>query len=145
MLIYYEHSPIFLLRHILFNKSIRKAMMQMETGTLSVKTRKANGVYPVAAARVRVFDSADKTLLFDVVTDESGISPLMTVSTPPKSNSESPEGGDPYRRVEILVEKTGFLPVRDLMVPIASGVRSVQTVNLIPGSGKEQIVEEGGR
>jgi len=123
----------------------------MEQGYLTVITRTASGLYPVAGARIKVYEAGSDLLLQEMYTDSAGISPKITLDAPPRSNADTPDGGDPYAYYDLTVEKIGFYPIRDLSLPVASGTTSVQRVEMIPrGSGTlppngSLSFEEGGK
>ncbi|MBE6565405.1 MAG: hypothetical protein E7655_09070 [Ruminococcaceae bacterium] len=123
----------------------------MEQGYLTVIARTASGLYPVEGARISVYAADSDILLHELYTDEAGISPKLALDAPPRSNADSPDGGDPYAYYDLRVEKIGFYPISDLSLPIASGTTSLQRVEMIPqGSGTlppEGLlkIEEGGR
>ena len=76
----------------------------------------------------------------------------MKVLAPPKENTETPDAdGKPFALYNIDTDKAGFVSVRNIGVPVYSGVTSVQPVELAPipeggeGNYNENIrVDESG-
>lgn len=103
-------------------------------GYLRVTVRTAGGAIPVQRAIVTVKDE-NETLLAVFFTDESGNTPTLKVSAPPKENTESPNsGGAAFFRYNIDTDKAGYKSVRNIGVPVYSGVTSVQPIELVPAS-----------
>ena len=112
-------------------------MTEDSYGYLKITVRTAGGAVPVPRAIVTVKD-ANETLMAVFFTDENGNTPALKVLAPPKANTESPDvGGAPFYLYNIDTDKAGFKSVRNIGVPVYSGVTSVQPVELVP-------VSEGG-
>ena len=112
-------------------------MTENNYGYLTVKVRTAGGAIPVSRAIVTVKDE-NEALLAVFFTDENGNTPTLKVLAPPLSNTQSPNaGGAAFFSYNIDTDKAGFMSVRNLGVPVYSGVTSIQPVELIP-------VSEGG-
>ena len=100
--------------------------------------RTAGGAVPVSRAIVTVKDE-NETLMAVFFTDENGNTPSLKVGAPPKENSSAPNaGGAPFSVYNIDTDKAGYISVRNINVPVYSGVTSVQPVELVP-------VSEGGK
>ena len=107
-------------------------------GYIRASVRTAGGAVPVRRAIVTVKDE-NEALLAVFFTDESGNTPLLKVSAPPRENSESPDAsGAAFALYNIDTDKAGFGSVRNIGVPVYSGTTSVQPVELVPLSEGDQ-------
>nr|WP_297174319.1 hypothetical protein [uncultured Agathobaculum sp.] len=106
------------------------------SAVLRVVVTTALGALPLADASVTVSTAADeggaRTLLYSVRTDVNGMTPSMTLPTPPLSNSLSPDSGPPYSVYTVEVTREGYTPLTALHVTMFSGVPSVLPVALTP-------------
>ena len=107
-----------------------------DSAVLRVVVTTALGALPLADASVTVSTAADETgareLLYSVRTDAGGMTPPMTLPTPPRSNSMTPDGGLPYAVYTGDGARPGYLPVTALHVTMFSGVPAVLPVALTP-------------
>lgn len=110
--------------------------MADDTSTLRVLVTTALGAYPLADAAVTVSTLPDaageRTLLYSVMTDRSGLTPRMTLSTPPRASSLSPGNGDPYALYTVEVSRAGFTPQTALSVAMFADVPALLPVALTP-------------
>lgn len=107
-------------------------MAENSYGLLRVTVRTAGGAVPVPRAIVTVKD-ANEALLAVFFTDENGNTPPLKVLAPPIENTQSPNsGGSPFFIYNVDTDRSGFRSVRNIGVPVYSGVTSVQPVELIP-------------
>ena len=112
-------------------------MTENSYGYLTVKVRTAGGAIPVPRAIVTVKDE-NEALLAVFFTDENGNTPTLKVLAPQKSNTQAPNaGGAAFFSYNVDTDKAGFKSVRNVGVPVYSGVTSIQPVELVP-------VSEGG-
>lgn len=100
-------------------------------GYLSVTVRTAGGALPVPGAAITV-RAVGGDVMAVVFSDGGGITVRIALPAPPVSNSKQPDSGTPYSFYNIDTEKTGFFGVRNLRVPIYSGVTAIQPIDLIP-------------
>jgi len=107
--------------------------MDTGTGFLKVKVYAGNYVYPVQGARVIVTNRDDKVLL-DELTDENGITSLLTVGAPDASLSTSPDmQGEKFTPLTVEVHgPAGFRPIIIKGVEIFDGITSTLPVQLEP-------------
>lgn len=107
-------------------------MAENSYGYVRITVRTAGGAVPVQRAIVTVKDE-NETLLAVFFTDANGNTPTLKVGAPPRENTETPEaGGAAFSVYNIDTDKAGYLSVRNVGVPVYSGVTSVQPVELIP-------------
>ncbi len=101
-------------------------------GYLIVRVTAADGALPIEGALVEVSDSQGGGVISVMKTDRSGLTPKLQLPTPPKSASQQPNGGVPYRQYNIRTTKEGYYAIQDVFVPIYPTVTSVQGVAMIP-------------
>ena len=106
------------------------------SAVLRVVVTTALGALPLEGASVTVSTAADEAgtreLLYAVTTDSGGMTPPMTLSTPPRANSLSPDSGLPYAVYTVEVSHPGYTPVSALHVTMFSRVPAVLPVPLTP-------------
>ena len=107
-----------------------------DSAVLRVVVTTALGALPLEDASVTVSTAADesgeRTLLYSVRTGPGGMTPPLTLPTPPRSNSMTPDGGLPYAVYTVEVTHPGYTPVTALHVTMFSGVPAVLPVPLTP-------------
>ncbi|WP_031474938.1 hypothetical protein [Agathobaculum desmolans] len=106
------------------------------SAVLRVVVTTALGALPLADAAVTVSTPADqdgaRTLLYAVRTDASGMTPPLTLATPPRANSMTPDGGTPYAVYTVEATHPGYLPRTALHIAMFPGIPAVLPVALIP-------------
>lgn len=107
------------------------------TAVLRVVVTTALGALPLEGASVTVSTAADeagaRTLLYSVHTDTGGMTPPMSLSTPPLAGSLSPDSAvPPYSVYTIEVTRKGYTPLTALHVTMFPGVPAVLPVALTP-------------
>ncbi len=110
-------------------------------GYLIVKVTTARGAIPLEGATVNIRggDRANSGVLFSLRTDRDGQTPRITLPTPPRSASESPENGTPYSTYHIDVFQDGYIPLAFHNVPIFPSIVSIQPAVMIPGPEYSQL------
>lgn len=110
--------------------------MPDSSATLRVLVTTARGAVPVADALVTVSTPPDqngeRALLYSVRTDASGMSPPLTLSTPPRELSLAPAGTRPFALYTVQVEHPNYAPQTALNISMFSGVPAVLPVSLEP-------------
>lgn len=104
-------------------------------GYLQVEVTTASGAVPVRDATVIISERVNgiESLIGMVITDENGTTPIVPLSAPPQSLSESPDPFEkPYSEYNISVYKKGFYSIPGLTVPIFDTIKSIQPVSVIP-------------
>ena len=103
-------------------------------GRLYVVASAADNAYPVPDARVTVYTRiGDKIQLnYLLVTDESGMTPVVTLPAPPASLSQDPDKPTPYAVCDIKIYASGYFREEAKDVPIFAGVTSRQEFQMIP-------------
>ena len=108
-----------------------------ETGNLVVNVRTAGGAIPIEGAVVTVYANKNGEPIRRVTTDRSGVTPLIGLGTPPRELTMQPGSEQkPYAEYDIITEANGYYSVRNIGLPVYSGVTSIQPVELIPLADK---------
>jgi len=105
-------------------------MDEINYGFIVVSVRTARGAIPIEGAMVTV-TSGDEVISIEF-TNSSGMTPKLTVKTPPRKNSESPGLDTPYSSYTIRTDKVGYFSVCDINTEVYTGITSIQPVKLIP-------------
>jgi len=107
-----------------------------EYGELVVNVRSGNGAFGIPGATVTVYNlsqGGERKIISVLETNASGTTPVIRLPAKSKSDTLSPGiQGDKAARYFIRSEKENFYTVENDFVPIYSGVRSVQNIELIP-------------
>ncbi|WP_418695264.1 hypothetical protein [Agathobaculum sp.] len=107
-----------------------------DTAVLRVAVTTALGAQPLENALVTVSTAPDESgsrqLLYAVRTDSGGMTPPMTLSTPPRENSLSPDSGVPYALYTVEAALDGYVPLTALHIALFSGVPALLPVALTP-------------
>ena len=103
-------------------------------GYLVVAVSTANGTIPIEGARVRIYQKSGRqlTVINTLITDNSGITPTLTLPCPPGSASQSPGAEEVFSSYIVETDCEGYGSVQNDSVEIFDGVKSIQNVNLIP-------------
>jgi len=102
-------------------------------GRLVVSVTSGNGTLPIENAQVYIREYKDNSpLLYSLRTDSSGMTVSVTLPTPPRIDSLSPNGKVPYSEYVTTVRKDGFYTTENIGVPMFDGITSVQKVDLLP-------------
>lgn len=118
----------------------------MATGTLRVQARTELGFFPVAGARVTVRSSGTDQILEEVITDESGNSPLVELEAPDVAYSLEPQREvRPYSTYDITVESPGTETIRITGVQIFAGQEAIQEVRTVARIENGFVSLPGGR
>lgn len=110
---------------------------QAETAVLRVFVTSALGAFPLEDALVTVStpmnEQGERTLLYSVRTDNGGMTPPLTLSTPPLSDSMRPNPGvQPFALYTVEIMRDGFTPQTALQVAMFAGIPAVLPVALTP-------------
>ena len=90
------------------------------TAELRVLVTTALGALPLENAIVSVStvpdESGMRTLLHSVTTDSGGMTPVMVLDTPPRSNSLNPDSGPPFAVYTVEISAEGYTPLTALHI-----------------------------
>ena len=104
----------------------------MATGTLQMRVTTGDGRTPVRDANVRVRDALGG-IVYALVTDQSGMTPVVPLFAPSKEFSMSPYTSHlSYSSYEVLVTHSGFVPQMVRGVRVFDGVGGILPVDLVP-------------
>ena len=103
-------------------------------GSLYIVASAADSAYPVPDARVTVYTRIGDRLQLNylLVTDESGMTPVVTLPAPPAELSQDPDNALPYAVCDIKIYANGYFREEAKDVPIFAGVTSRQEFQMIP-------------
>ncbi|MDE5768119.1 MAG: hypothetical protein K2H82_01915, partial [Oscillospiraceae bacterium] len=103
-------------------------------GMLYVVASTADSAYPVPNARVIISSEIDgkSNLNYILRTDESGITPTVTLPAPPASLSQTPGNAKPYAVYDIRIQAAGYFREEAREVPVFAGITSRQVFPMIP-------------
>ena len=110
-------------------------MKYTENGTLTVRTYTASGALPVKNSLIRItgVDEYNRFVDFTLLTDEDGVTRIISLPTPNKSFSMGPGAAEiPYAVYDVEASADGYYTKRINNVAIFPGVSSSQAINMIP-------------
>ena len=107
-------------------------MAEQGRGYITVNVRTAGGALPVSGALITVSDTESGTIVAVMVSDASGSSEVLELSTPPRENSFIPGNKDVSSLYTVDTDKDGFYHVVNSGIPVFDGVTSIQQVLLVP-------------
>ena len=93
------------------------------TAELRVLVTTALGALPLENAIVSVSTVPD---------DSGGMTPVMVLDTPPRSNSLNPDSGPPFAVYTVEISAEGYTPLTALHIAMFSGVPTMLPVALTP-------------
>lgn len=121
-------------------------MPDSNSAELRVFVTTALGAYPLENASVRVSTApnalGERTLLYAVSTNRGGMTPPMELSTPPRANSQTPDGGQAFTPYTVEVNRQGYVPVAALNITMFPNISTVLPVSMIPLAENEVISTE---
>ena len=106
-----------------------------EIGYLTIRVSTARGAIPLEAAAVNIRggDIEQSGVIYSLTTNADGVTPTVSLPTPPRSSSEAPQDTSPaYAVYNIDVFADGYAPAFFHNVPVFSGITSVQPAVLRP-------------
>ncbi len=108
-------------------------------GTARFRTYTARGALPVKGAEIVVAREigGKRHIFYTLTTDESGLTPIISLPAPPKELSEAPDSPvTPYATYDVQVNAAGYDEVLIRSMPIFDSVQSVQRIALVPALGQ---------
>lgn len=112
-------------------------------GSLRISVTEAGGTLPLSDALVVITEYTDEKnpetageVLYSLRTDEGGLTPTVSLPTPPAVESMRPGAVQPYAIYNVTVTYDGYYPIEGVGVPVFSGITSIQPFNMIPLSDK---------
>lgn len=108
-------------------------------GYLRIRATTARGAIPLQNAIVNIRGSQQENsgIIGSYVTDANGLTPLITLSAPPRANSESPGMANPFSTYNVEVFLDGYYSQYYYNVPVFEGIAAMQTAELtaLPENG----------
>lgn len=103
-------------------------------GYLIVRVSTALGAVPVAGAEVvlRGGEQQSSDIIFSAITSNVGLTPLITLTSPPRSTSEAPGQEKPFSTYALEVRAEGYVPKFYSSINIFEGITSYQNAILVP-------------
>ena len=103
-------------------------------GYLQLRISTAQGAIPVQDAQVIVREPKERGggLVAVLVSDRSGLTPILSLPTVPRALSEAPGNPHPFWVYFVDVSKEGYFTQYYQNVPVFDGISAVQSVEMIP-------------
>ena len=104
-------------------------------GFLTGRVSTAGGAVPLegAAVNIRGGNVDDSSVIYALTTNSDGLTPTVSLPTPPRSASQTPQDTTPaYAVYNVDVFAKGYSPAFFNNVPIFEGINSVQPAILLP-------------
>lgn len=113
-----------------------------DSGQIRIRTFASRAVLPLTDSTValELESGGVSTLLAVRQTDESGLTPYITIDTPSKENSLTPDQARGWTNVTVIISHPGFRRVVIRDVQIFPGIITQQAVEMVP---LEQFPETG--
>ena len=111
-----------------------------ERGSLTVRVSTASGAIPLegVAVNIRGGELADSSVIYALSTNSDGLTPTVSLPTPPRINSENPQSTQPpYAVYNVDVFKDGYIPLRFESVPVFPTIVSIQPAVMVPASAAD--------
>lgn len=107
----------------------------MAIGYLIVQAKTAHDAIPLEGVRIRITDDEGQSV-YELVTDESGLAPLVSLETVGRELSLDPYYiGNPYVGYNVFVQAAGFDSMSIKGIPIYDGETAIQQLMLTPMQG----------
>lgn len=110
-------------------------------GYLQINVTSSDGAIPIgdATVAVRLIDDGVPRIIAVLLTDKSGKTPEIIIETPSPELSLGPGAATPpYSLVDIETTAFGYYSTANVSVPVFPGIKSVQSINMIPLPENEQ-------
>lgn len=103
-------------------------------GYLVVRVSTALGAVPVSGAEVTVRggEQDNSDIVYSTLTSNVGLTPVITLPSPPRATSESPGQSKPFANYHVEVRAAGYVPLNYNNVNIFEGITSYQNAVLVP-------------
>lgn len=100
------------------------------SGIFQAKISSAQGAIPVPGAKI-ILRRGGEVAAF-LMTDESGLSRVISLPSPPEGNTLDPESGNRSADYTAYVSAEGLAPVSGLLVSMVGGGMSLLRIDLVP-------------
>jgi len=110
----------------------KENMRPMAIGYLLIQARTAHDAVPLSGVKIRITDM-DSNTLYNLITDENGETPVISLETMDKSFSQTPYyNGIPFTSYSVYAQAPGFDSLLVSDIPIYDGETAVLPVALTP-------------
>lgn len=110
----------------------KENMRPMAIGYLLIQARTAHDAVPLSGVKIRITDM-DSNTLYNLITDENGETPVISLETMDKSFSQTPYyNGLPFTSYSVYAQAPGFDSLLVSDIPIYDGETAVLPVALTP-------------
>ena len=116
-----------------------------DTGKLVVRVFASRAKLPIQGATVlvtRMTPEGRQELLSVQITDSSGLTRSITIPTPASGDSTAPNDQRPCTRCEVWAEHPGYAMLQVRGTQVFPGVKTVQSMELIPLSRDENSLQK---
>ena len=110
-------------------------MENISHGSFMARVSSASGALPLEGGIVRIRGASENNsdIVFSLVTDNDGVTPVIQLPAPQVELSlSSGAGGAPYSTYDVTISKEGYYTKKIANVAVFSGILSVLPVNMIP-------------
>ena len=106
----------------------------MEKGFFAASAFTSGRILPVEGVEIYISrtDDGGETLLYSLLTDENGNTPIFELDAPDMALSEKPGNVKPFSVYNVRAIKEGFFRTLIKDVQVFSGRTTVQNVDIIP-------------
>lgn len=113
-------------------------MQLNQKGSFSARAFTAGGALPVVGATVRIFgaEEGNADVYFSLVTDNDGVTEVITLPAPAEEYSLTPNPNEPpFAIYDVQVVADGYYEKRILGIKIFASRHTDLPINMIPDSG----------
>ena len=104
------------------------------TGQLRIRTYASRAILPLrnSTVAIELEQNGTRDLLAVRITDESGLTPYISIETPELANSQSPDQARGWTNVTLVISHPQYKSVIIRDVQIFPGIISQQAVEMVP-------------
>lgn len=109
-------------------------MNYTDFGTLTVRATLAEESLPVPDATVviRGADEYNRDVLYSLLTNEDGLTPIVSLPAPSPDLSKTPTPSQlPFSKYDVEISKDGYYTKRILEIPVFPGINTSLPVNML--------------
>ena len=112
-------------------QDLRALQDNIDEGQLRIRVYSKNDGRPIPDARVMIsYTGGAQDTIEEVMTDQSGNAPVVTLRTPPLEYSMQPQDRMPYAEYSIIVQAEGFREIEISGIELMSQQQSEQAVQM---------------
>ncbi len=103
-----------------------------DVGQLQIRVSTENQAIPIVGAVVTITSEESPSSPWVLITDQSGLSPIIDLPAKDRRLSLTPDNPSPYASYDVTVTADGYFSKQFLSLPIYGGVTAIQNVSMIP-------------